>query len=172
MVFLCLLTVEEQARTLNSLPYLLVYNPKSGRGKAAKIANSLQKVIENLGETCKLVTGSSREEALRNLISSVTECKAVIAVGGDGLVNMVISATIGRNVPIFVVAAGTGNDFYREHFKPRKSLVETIATRSLHTFSADLAKVEISKEIKHYGQVLSAGFDSLVNAREIGRAHV
>jgi diacylglycerol kinase (ATP) len=147
------------------LPYLLVYNPKSGRGKAKKVAETLKFEIEALGEACKLITGSSREDALRNLISSVTSCKAIVAVGGDGLVNLVISATIEKNVPIFVVAAGTGNDFHREHFKLRRSLVETIASRSSNTFLADLAKVEVSDEIKLYGQVLSAGFDSLVNAR-------
>ena len=54
---------------------------------------------------------------------------------------------------------------HRESVDFEKSLVETIASRSSNTFSVDLAKVEISKEIKHYGQVLSAGFDSLVNAR-------
>jgi diacylglycerol kinase (ATP) len=88
------------------------------------------------------------------------ESNAVIAIGGDGLVNLVLQEIVGGSKPLFVHAAGTGNDFHRHNFNKIRFVKEGFETKFI-----DLAKCSIDGGERLFGQALSAGFDSLVNRR-------
>ena len=151
--------VVEIIAQMESKKFLVVYNPTAGRKKAYKIAKKYHALNDHLCEF-RLISGQSALETSSTLRERLPECDAVIAVGGDGLVNLVLQELLLNPKPLFVHAAGTGNDFHRHNFKKRKFDIQNLDLRLI-----DLAKSAIDGNVRHFGQALSAGFDSIVNRR-------
>ena len=148
--------------------YLIVVNSVSGKGHARTRAAEFADLCEANGVRYKLVDKESAEETKRILSIELLnpEYKAVIAVGGDGLVNLCIQYVAQTPISFGVLPAGTGNDFARAIGAHKKSTKE-IFWNILQTNpdSIDLGLIE-SSNLKHwYVQVLSTGFDALVNNR-------
>ena len=82
--------------------------------KAKKIGDLLGKIAEKLnaqGIAFDFHTGESKED-MRLIARSLTEEPAtVIAVGGDGTLNDVLSGVRPENATLGVIPVGTGNDF-------------------------------------------------------------
>ncbi|NCZ81463.1 MAG: YegS/Rv2252/BmrU family lipid kinase [Actinobacteria bacterium] len=88
----------------------------------------------------------------------------VIAVGGDGLVNLCLQEIAERDIALAVIPAGTGNDFARAVGAYKKSVEEIFNTiRSQDPIAIDLGLVTGNFGKRWYVQVLSTGFDALVN---------
>jgi diacylglycerol kinase (ATP) len=88
----------------------------------------------------------------------------VIAVGGDGLVNLCLQEVAERNIALSVIPAGTGNDFARAVGAHKKSVTEIFNTvRNHEPTGIDLGLVTGEFGKRWYVQVLSTGFDALVN---------
>ena len=151
--------VVEIIAQMESRKFLVVYNPASGRKKAYKIAKKYHALNDHLCEF-RLISGHSALETSSKLREELPNCDAVIAVGGDGLVNLVLQELLITSKPLFVHAAGTGNDFHRHNFKKQIFSVENFNLRNI-----DLVKSSIAGNVRHFGQALSAGFDSIVNRR-------
>ena len=67
-----------------------------------------------LGASVDVVVGRDADEAFDQLRDRVAAgVDAVVALGGDGLVNLALQVVAGTDVPLGVVPAGTGNDFAR-----------------------------------------------------------
>jgi diacylglycerol kinase (ATP) len=87
---------------------------------------------------------------------------AVVAVGGDGVVNLALQVIAGTDTPLGLIPAGTGNDLARTLGVPlddptrAADLVVDGVVRSI-----DLGRVGT----RWFGTVLSSGFDSLVTER-------
>ena len=153
---------------MSSTQVLILVNPKSGRGKALDIALGLLKFAQNNAITAVLLEPIDAKAAFTDLREALsrTTYRAVIAIGGDGLVHLASQVLSGSGVPLFIVPAGTGNDVARSN--------SLITTNPLEIFEAiesrkpkliDVGKIALKQESRNFVQILSTGFDAQVNER-------
>ncbi len=95
---------------------------------------------------------------------------ALVAVGGDGLVNLAINALADSGVPLAIVPTGTGNDLARglgiTRQRPDAATQRIVrALRSGGIREIDVGVVTTSQGERRFGGVVSVGFDARVNAR-------
>lgn len=95
-------------------PYFIV-NPIAGAGSAIKKFEKLKQLLENMRVEfgCSYSEEAGQSTALAERAYSEGE-RYIIAVGGDGTVNEVASALLGKEDAVMGVCPfGTGNDFAR-----------------------------------------------------------
>ena len=146
-------------------------NPSAGRGRHRGL---LPQVVERLGTSglvVQLVDATTAEEAEKACHRAVAEgVAALVAVGGDGTVHQALQAVAGRDVPLGVVPAGTGNDFASgtgvplAPLKAAEAIAAALTEKRDHRI--DLGRIEgTDGEVRWFGAVLAAGFDAIVNER-------
>lgn len=143
----------------------VVYNPRSGSGKARAYVDEII-AIANSNFEFNLISGPDAITTQKRLSDEIYKSTAVFAIGGDGLVNLTLQELANRDLPLYVFPAGTGNDFHRHNYRKISSLralTEGFSRAAIREI--DLALVRFQNSSRFYGQVLSAGFDSLCNAR-------
>lgn len=109
------------------------------------------------------LSGRNADESLDLARAAVAEEPDVLVVcGGDGMVNLGLQAAAGTEVPLGILAAGTGNDIARSLDLPLRDGVAA-AARIINgnPRSIDLARVGD----RWFGAVLAAGFDAIANER-------
>ncbi|MFM9142137.1 MAG: diacylglycerol/lipid kinase family protein [Actinomycetota bacterium] len=143
----------------------LIVNPTSGGGRGAKIGKLVRDSLHARNKTFEEIHSSSAESAQsalndlidRNILNEGVD--AVIVVGGDGMMNIAMQALAETGIPLLPISAGTGNDFVRTlgipFGIPALDLLDKAPIR------VDLGKVNQ----RYFGNILSTGFDSLVNER-------
>ncbi len=89
---------------------LFVINPSSGTGHRQDAETVISRFSEEVGFSYKIyrTTGQGDSEEIRDLIEKYRPGK-VIAVGGDGTVNMVAAELIGRDIRLGIIPAGSAN---------------------------------------------------------------
>ena len=141
--------------------YLLLINPTSGGGKGAKIGDLVRKKLREDGRPFSEIPTTSAESAIAALNDAISRggISGVIAVGGDGLMNIAMQILALKKIPLLPIAAGTGNDFVRTLGIPMDlSALDLLGDPPV---SVDLGKAND----RYFGNILSTGFDSLVNER-------
>ena len=141
--------------------YLLLINPTSGGGKGAKIGVLVRKKLREERRPFNEIPTTSAESAIAALDDAISRggISGVIAVGGDGLMNIAMQILALKKIPLLPIAAGTGNDFVRTLGIPMDlSALDLLGDPPI---SVDLGKVND----RYFGNILSTGFDSLVNER-------
>ena len=147
--------------------WLIVVNPKSGRGKASKLTNQLVSLLSKDKQDYKVIEAQSEPETKQQVEKAIDEYEfeKLIAVGGDGLVNLCLQYVATKQIPLTVIPAGTGNDFARAVGTHRKALLDIYRTiTSTKIEKVDLGKISGSFGERCYVQVLSTGFDAQVNS--------
>lgn len=143
--------------------FSVVINPTSGGGRGNRIGAKVVEQLRLSGSLARVVSANSAEETLLQTRQVMDESPdGVIAVGGDGLVHLVIQALAQSGVPLGVVPAGTGNDFARALGMPLDSpsqIVSRVLTTPPQPIDLGLANQ------RFFGAILSTGFDSVVNER-------
>jgi len=144
--------------------YAVVINPISGKGKGARLGTEVAGYLRKLGVEYVLVSATTAAALLDNLKTLVdsTDLDGIIAVGGDGLVHLVLQVAAMNSVPFAVVPAGTGNDFAR-NLGTNNSEVSTVVDTCLATNPVPIDLGLVDSE--YFGAILSTGFDSVVNER-------
>ncbi len=142
---------------------LLLVNPVSGKARGIKFATAAISALEEKGHTCFAVIGESQADCESSYARALHEFapEIVLAVGGDGLVHTAIQKLAHTSIALAILPAGTGNDFASTH--DFAALDIDIAMRQIKEI--DLGLVSIGERTEWFGQVLSTGFDSLVNRR-------
>ena len=141
----------------------LLVNPAAGKGRGRRVGAQAAARLREHGLTVDVLVGADVDEAAELARGAVVlGYEAVAAVGGDGMVNLVLQAVAGTSVPMGIIPAGSGNDFARllgitAHHPV--AAAEVIATGQVRSVDAALAGE------RWYAGVLSAGFDSNVNER-------
>jgi diacylglycerol kinase (ATP) len=146
--------------------WLIVVNARAGKGKANKLLTKLEALLETHNQLYKVINESTFEDTTSEFRLKIAAEKfgGVIAIGGDGLVNLCIQEIAQRSIPLAVIAAGTGNDFARAVGSYNKSVAEIFDfIRSKQPTQIDLGLVTGELGRRWYVQVLSSGFDALVN---------
>lgn len=151
------------------MTWLVVVNPRAGGGRGRKFAGEVvgllkskdQKFIE-LVENSEILTRESVSQYLKNNVEGSHLLTGVIAIGGDGLVHLLIQLLAHTHVPLLVFPAGTGNDFVRAQRFPLNNNLEILNyALNNNPHYIDLGGTESG----YFAAILSTGFDSLVNER-------
>ncbi|OBI98895.1 diacylglycerol kinase [Mycobacterium sp. 1465703.0] len=114
------------------------------------------------------IIGDDAQDA-RHLVGAAMEkgTDAVMVTGGDGVVSNALQVMAGRDIPLGVIPAGTGNDHARAFGIPTND-AEAAADILIDgcTESIDLGRIQGDNGIdKWFGTVAATGFDSLVTDR-------
>jgi diacylglycerol kinase (ATP) len=148
----------------------VLINPTAGRHRHH---HQIPAVVERLragGRQVNLLHTDSAEAALAACHEAVAGgTGALVAIGGDGTVNLAMQAVAGTGVAFGAVPGGTGNDFVREIGLPVDMLAATAKiTEALdagESTPVDLARMDNGETTRWFGAVLGAGFDAIVNER-------
>ena len=145
--------------------WALVINPVSGQGRGTTIGTYVAGYLNQHKVEFTIVTGNSSvalSDHLKTFILKNPDCNGVIAVGGDGLLHIVLQIVVPAQIPFTVIPAGTGNDFVRTL---GWDLVEVDVQLNRVTTTPptpiDLGLVDG----EWFGAILSTGFDSIVNEK-------
>jgi diacylglycerol kinase (ATP) len=146
--------------------WAVVINPVSGSGRGAILGTETAGFFSEMRLPYQIITATSANKLRVNLAefldNNVGSIDGVIAVGGDGLVHLVLQIVVPRNIPFSAIPAGTGNDFVRaigwdlEEIKTQLNIVVSTPPSAI-----DLGLVDS----EWFGAVLSTGFDSVVNEK-------
>jgi len=146
---------------------LLLGNQQSGRGKSGFYMELFEREFDAHGVATILVSGTSADENSRQLHNSLAGAiDSVVVIGGDGSVHLAIQALALSGIPLYVFPCGTGNDFARTGGSLDLDVTRAVK-RMLTTkpTEIDLGRTHNETGSQWFGQVLSTGFDSLVNER-------
>ena len=145
--------------------WALVINPVSGQGKGAQIGTHVAGYLNSRGMSYEIIIGRNgmdQADLLQRFLDRIPDCSGVIAVGGDGLLHLVLQKITPAQVPLAVIPAGTGNDFVRTlGWSPDDVDAILEAVLSKKPISVDLGLVDG----EWFAAILSTGFDSIVNER-------
>ncbi|MFI8569459.1 diacylglycerol kinase [Rhodococcus sp. NPDC078407] len=138
-------------------------NPAAGGGRAGHTGRRAVARLRERALDVTAIEGRTPGDALALLNKAVDSgTDAVIAVGGDGMANLVLQVLAGTDTPMGLIPAGTGNDLARVLGIPLDDPVR----------AADLVVDDITRSIdlgrsgdRWFATVLSSGFDSLVTER-------
>ena len=139
----------------------LIVNPTAGRGSGRDNHQVIVSEFEKLGiEVLDLTSRSSAEaEAKARVAIANQKIDALVVAGGDGMVHLGVNLVTEAQIPLGVIACGTGNDSARALGLPIND-VQWAAPRQV-----DVGLVENDKGRFYFFGSISAGFDALVNAR-------
>lgn len=146
----------------------VLINPRSGHGTAVRAAQiAIARLVDRGLEAVEIV-GNDAQHA-RRLVDSALErdADALVVVGGDGVISIALQALAGTDLPLGIVAAGTGNDHAREYRLPTKdpaAAADIIADGWTET--VDLGQIrDRAGATTWFGTVAATGFDSLASDR-------
>ena len=146
--------------------WLLVVNSKAGKGRASKLAGKFEVLLKSNNLPYEIINKATYEETFSEYRLSISSGKfeKVVAIGGDGLVNLCLQEVAEQNIGFSVIPAGTGNDFARAVGSHKKSVNEIFnVVSSQDPTTIDLGLITGAFGKRWYVQVLSTGFDALVN---------
>lgn len=145
--------------------WLLLINPKSGNGRGNKVGKLVKQELNALGIQYLDVSADSAQESQKNLKSKLKEnqrFEGLFLIGGDGTVNLAVQELVGSGLGLALIPAGTGNDFARTLNLKLKNPEQLIK----HYLSSRPSLIDVGKVgEKYFVDVLSTGFDSMVNER-------
>lgn len=154
---------------------LLLVNPHSGRGRAKRLGEQAAQHAVKLGSTVEIIAENSAEESLAAADAAIRQASstepfdAIVVVGGDGSIHQSLALVHSHRIPLAVIASGTGNDLARvikAHGKSAEKIIDVIHSQPPRDH--DLGLVTSSEGARLFIQVLSTGFDSIVNERANG----
>lgn len=91
---------------------------------------------------------------------------ALVALGGDGLVNLAVQVVAGTDIALGIVPAGTGNDIARALHLPLADPVVAVDVIGVALASGQTRRIDAGRAAgRWFVGVLSSGFDSMVNER-------
>ncbi|MFM2126744.1 MAG: hypothetical protein RL287_222 [Actinomycetota bacterium] len=151
---------------MHQAAWVIVSNRFSGKGRASARSAKLRELLEGFSHQVLEVneeTLEASQSSLREALSTHSP-RGVLIVGGDGLVNSVVTLLheSQKNFPVVVVPEGTGNDFARTcgTFSLSDSeILDLIITREPERLDLLLINGRPCVEIA------ATGFDANVNRR-------
>jgi diacylglycerol kinase (ATP) len=145
--------------------WALVINPVSGQGKGTTVGTYVAGYLNQHKISFTIITGNSSialGDHLRTFVNKNPDCEGIIAVGGDGLMHLVIQIAVPAQIPFTIIPAGTGNDFVRTLGWSLESLdAQLLSVTTTKPSSIDCGLVDG----EWFGAILSTGFDSIVNEK-------
>jgi YegS/Rv2252/BmrU family lipid kinase len=103
------------AYTLPAMPVKLavIVNPSAGGGRAEKVLKQAQELLTDRGVDFTVEPTRDLPHARELAIAAASDGRIAVAIGGDGLVGAVASATADSQGLMAIVPGGRGNDLAR-----------------------------------------------------------
>lgn len=145
--------------------WALVINPVSGQGRGTSVGRFAAGWLSQRKIPYTIVTGNSAvalAQHLTSFIQKYPDSSGIIAVGGDGLLHIVLQKVVPTQIPLTILPAGTGNDFVRTlgwDLEDLEAQLEAVVTKDPTPIDLGLVDGE------WFGAILSTGFDSVVNEK-------
>ena len=143
-------------------------NPMAGHGNAPHAAERAVARFQELGIDVVTIVGKDAANARELAQQAVDEgTDALVVVGGDGVIRLALQVLARSDIPLGIVAAGTGNDHAREYALPAAdpaAAVDVIAAGRTETIDLGLIQGPDGSQT-WFGTVAATGFDSLVSDR-------
>jgi len=144
---------------------LVVLNPSSGRSDAQKIEAAIEAELADAGATRVVVRRTAAiDDATRWAEGAADEgFEVIVVVGGDGTVTAVATGVLcsGHDLPIGIVARGTGNGVAQALRLPTESVEAVRALRAGHPVRFDA--IEVVSHDRWSLLFLGAGLDAEIN---------
>ncbi len=161
----------------------VIVNPVAGHGRGRVGGHTVLTELARSGFEVVDLSGITAGEALRHAREGREDYDALVVVGGDGMAHLGFNAVAGTDIPLGLIAVGSGNDLARAlglpiHDVPRAiallgdSLtrmprrIDAVATRVAHPHPDRLALEPDGADWA--AAIVSAGFDAAVNHRANG----
>lgn len=148
----------------------VVTNPHSGAGRGHGVAGATLAALTARGAEIIEVRAATAAESVRLVADSIGDAAArpdaVVCVGGDGLVNVLLPALARTGVALGLVPAGTGNDLARELGIPVDdpvAAVDLLLAGNARTL--DLGLISRAAGEQWFVTVAGTGFDARVTLR-------
>jgi diacylglycerol kinase (ATP) len=149
----------------------LLVNPSAGKGRAAVLGSTVAAHLRSAGHEVLDVSADTADAARGRALAAIDRGVDVLAVcGGDGMVHLGAGLCAGTELPLGIVAAGTGNDVATALGLPvhdAAAAAHVLGTGRPRSIDAGRA-VDGDGLVRWWVGVLGAGFDSLVNERANG----
>lgn len=136
----------------------IIFNPVAGNRRDA-LLHDVVSTLDQRGWQVSVVGTTGPGNATLVAANAATNCvDAIIAAGGDGTINEVVSGVAGTDIPVGIIPMGTANVLALELGLPRRAaaiaeIISAGATRRLH-----LARVNG----RRFMLMVGAGFDGEV----------
>lgn len=150
----------------------VVVNPTAGHGRGGSRGHRLLEAAQRRGHTLVDLSAEDLGSATQHARQAVVDgLDALVVVGGDGMVHLGANVVAQTDLPLGIVAAGSGNDIARAMGLPRHDVDAAVRTieAGLETggraVDAVLAGPPGYSAHEWYLGVLSCGVDAAVNAR-------
>jgi diacylglycerol kinase (ATP) len=94
------------------VPAAVFVNPAAGRGGASRKVAEMGSAFARLTYAAKIVETDSADEFRNQVRRALGEgCATLIAMGGDGTLQLLVNEVLGQDLQVGVIPAGCGNDF-------------------------------------------------------------
>jgi len=149
---------------------LLAVNPSASFGRNRAIGPATARRLEAEGYEVTLLRADNFE-LLRREVQAAFDAgtDGLVVVGGDGMVSLGVNVLARSQVPMGLVAAGTGNDLARAlglpHDDPEAGIDALVEALGRPPQTIDLGLMQHGDLRTWFACVLSAGFDAVVNER-------
>jgi diacylglycerol kinase (ATP) len=145
----------------------LLVNPTAGKGRAAGVVAKVTEQLRQDGVNVAILVGRDVDDARALARRAVDDgVDALIALGGDGMVNLALNVVAGGPTPLGIIPAGTGNDLASTLQLPTRDPVaaaRVVGAKLREAAARPMDAVRVGE--RWFGCVLGAGFDSRVNDR-------
>lgn len=100
--------------------YGIFFNPNAGNGNAEKLAKKMQEKFKQAGHEGEFLTAPDPEKAVETVKEAIEEYDGIVAIGGDGSLNIVGTAFVqaGKAIPLGIIPGGTINNFAKRWYLP------------------------------------------------------
>lgn len=156
--------------TSSSQRIVVAINPNASFGRGREVGPAVVTTLRGLGhEVTSLIEPDFMQllDATREAVREKPD--ALVVVGGDGMVNLGVTALQGTKIPLGLVPSGTGNDVARGLGIPiddTEAAIEHLASALQRAPRViDAGSITFQGGRARFGCILSAGFDALVNER-------
>lgn len=140
--------------------FTFIVNPISSSGKALRLAEAVASQLRRQGTTVDVVPTRAAGDARR--LAAAVEHGVVVACGGDGTFNEVVSGRRDRDVPVAIVPAGLGNVVAKEFKIPRDPAGLAAMLRAGSTRRIDAGTVRCDGgAARPFSFLFSVGFDAV-----------
>lgn len=95
------------------MKHIFIVNPSSGKGKALKIINNIEKVCREENFEYQIYITSGPGDATKIAKKFKFSQNIIYSVGGDGTLNEVVNGIVGSKNILGIIPCGSGNDFYK-----------------------------------------------------------
>lgn len=148
----------------------LLINPTAGKHRGEQVGTRVADLLEAAGRQVVDLTGldASRAEGKARAAVASGDIDLLVVAGGDGVAGLGANICADTDVPLGIVAVGTGNDNARELGLPVQDVdaaVRRILAGGVRRMDLGRVLTDDGERVRDYLGVLSCGFDAVVNER-------